>query len=103
MGRPMYEESIRDEFTHQSDAFARAPVMSSAETLGALVELVPADPEVRRANLTRIGRLFAAYKLRLGAVLALAFALMPNLPKIESIRFPSSTVLRSPDLGRAER
>src|SRR5438874_340643 len=30
-----------------------------------------ADPEVRRANLNRIGRLFAAYRLRLGAVLAL--------------------------------
>jgi crossover junction endodeoxyribonuclease RuvC len=39
-----------------------------------------------------------------GVAAALAFALMPNLPKIESIRFPSSTVLRSPaDLGRAER
>jgi ATP-binding cassette, subfamily B, bacterial len=31
----------------------------------------PADPAVRRANLRRIGRLFAPYKLRLGAVLAL--------------------------------
>ena len=31
----------------------------------------PADPEVRRANLNRIGRLFAAYKLRLGGVLVL--------------------------------
>ncbi|HEX2708563.1 MAG TPA: class I SAM-dependent methyltransferase, partial [Solirubrobacterales bacterium] len=39
----MYEESIRDEFTHQTDAFASASVMSAAETLGALVELVPAD------------------------------------------------------------
>jgi SAM-dependent methyltransferase len=47
MGRPMYEESIRDEFTHQSDSFARAPVMSSAETLGALVELVPVEPKAR--------------------------------------------------------
>ncbi len=43
----MYEESIRDEFTHQTDAFASAAVMSAAETLGALVELVPADPEAR--------------------------------------------------------
>jgi ATP-binding cassette subfamily B protein len=34
----------------------------------------PADPEVRRANLRRIGRLFAAYKLRLGAVLLLIVA-----------------------------
>jgi ATP-binding cassette subfamily B protein len=31
----------------------------------------PADPAVRRANLSRIGRLFAAYKLRLGGVLML--------------------------------
>src|SRR2546423_10283532 len=31
----------------------------------------PADPAVRRANLSRIGRLFAAYKLRLGGVLLL--------------------------------
>ena len=31
----------------------------------------PTDPEVRRANLKRIGRLFAAYKLRLGGVLLL--------------------------------
>src|SRR5213082_767682 len=31
----------------------------------------PADPEVRRANVKRIGRLFAPYKLRLGGVLAL--------------------------------
>src|SRR3989441_13134533 len=31
----------------------------------------PSDPEVRRANLKRIGRLFAAYKLRLGGVLLL--------------------------------
>ena len=31
----------------------------------------PADPAVRRANLRRIGRLFAPYKLRLSSVLAL--------------------------------
>src|SRR5437773_675006 len=31
----------------------------------------PADPAVRRANLSRIGRLFAAYRLRLGGVLLL--------------------------------
>jgi ATP-binding cassette, subfamily B, bacterial len=31
----------------------------------------PADPAIRRANLRRIGRLFAPYKLRLGAVLFL--------------------------------
>src|SRR6266516_589130 len=31
----------------------------------------PADPAVRRANLSRIGRLFAPYKVRLGGVLLL--------------------------------
>src|SRR3989442_7718880 len=31
----------------------------------------PNDPAVRRANLRRIGRLFAPYKLRLGGVLLL--------------------------------
>ena len=34
----------------------------------------PADPAVRRANLRRIGRLFAPYKLRLGSVLILIVA-----------------------------
>jgi SAM-dependent methyltransferase len=44
---PMYERSIRDEFTHQTDTFARAPALRSAAALGALVELVPADPGAR--------------------------------------------------------
>jgi SAM-dependent methyltransferase len=43
----MYEESIRDEFTHQADSFARSPVPSMAETLGSVVALVPPDPEAR--------------------------------------------------------
>jgi SAM-dependent methyltransferase len=43
----MYEESIRNEFTHQTDAFARSPVMTATVTLGSLVELVPADPATR--------------------------------------------------------
>ncbi|MGH3022453.1 MAG: ABC transporter ATP-binding protein [Gaiellaceae bacterium] len=34
----------------------------------------PADPEVRRANLRRVARLFRAYRRRLAAVLALIFA-----------------------------
>jgi SAM-dependent methyltransferase len=41
----MYEESIREEFTHQSGSFGKAAVMTSAEMLGALVELVPVDAE----------------------------------------------------------
>jgi SAM-dependent methyltransferase len=43
----MYEDSIREEFTHQSSAFGKAAVMTSAETLGALVELVPGDASAR--------------------------------------------------------
>ncbi|HXS32373.1 MAG TPA: class I SAM-dependent methyltransferase [Solirubrobacterales bacterium] len=43
----MYEDSIRKEFTHQSGSFGKAAVMTSAETLGALVELVPEDPNAR--------------------------------------------------------
>ena len=41
----MHEESIRAEFTHQTESFARNEVATKAETLGALVELVPEDPE----------------------------------------------------------
>lgn len=39
----MYEDSIRDEFTHQTDSFAESAAMGAAEILGALVELAPAD------------------------------------------------------------
>lgn len=38
-----HEDSIRAEFTHQSSSFGRAAAMTSAETLGALVELVPEE------------------------------------------------------------
>lgn len=43
----MYEDSIREEFTHQSGSFGKAAVMTSAETLGALVELVPEGASAR--------------------------------------------------------
>lgn len=43
----MYEDSIREEFTRQSGSFGKAAVMTSAETLGALVELVPPDSGAR--------------------------------------------------------
>ena len=43
----MYEESIRDEFTHQTETFARAEALRSEAALGALVEAVPADPGAR--------------------------------------------------------
>ncbi len=43
----MHEDSIREEFTHQSHSFAQSPAMSAAEILDALVELAPADDEAR--------------------------------------------------------
>jgi SAM-dependent methyltransferase len=43
----MYEESIREEFTHQTETFARNPVATMTETLGALLELVPEDNDAR--------------------------------------------------------
>lgn len=64
----MYEESIRSEFTHQTESFARNEVAKMNETLGALVELVPEDPEaswlevacgpgvIARALAPRVGR-----------------------------------------------
>jgi 2-polyprenyl-3-methyl-5-hydroxy-6-metoxy-1,4-benzoquinol methylase len=39
----MYEDSIREEFTHQAGSFGSSAAMTSAQTLGALIELVPAD------------------------------------------------------------
>jgi SAM-dependent methyltransferase len=41
----MYEDSIRSEFTHQTESFAGTEITTAAETLGALVDLVPADAE----------------------------------------------------------
>jgi SAM-dependent methyltransferase len=42
-----HSTSIRDEFAHQADSFARSPTMSLAETLDAVVDLVPTDAEAR--------------------------------------------------------
>jgi ubiquinone/menaquinone biosynthesis C-methylase UbiE len=39
----MQDDAIVDEFTRQSRTFDRAAVFHSAETLGALLDLVPAD------------------------------------------------------------
>jgi SAM-dependent methyltransferase len=41
----MYEDSIREEFTRQSRSFGVSPAMTSAETLGVLVEAVPEDAD----------------------------------------------------------
>jgi tRNA/tmRNA/rRNA uracil-C5-methylase (TrmA/RlmC/RlmD family) len=43
----MYERSIRDEFTHQTETFARSPAMTSATALGTIVDLVPEHPGAR--------------------------------------------------------
>jgi SAM-dependent methyltransferase len=65
----MYEESIRSEFTHQTDTFARARALLGESALGTLVDLVPDDPEARWLEVAcgpaAIGRTLAP---RLGAV-----------------------------------
>jgi SAM-dependent methyltransferase len=65
----MYEKSIRDEFTHQADSFARSPVPKMAGTLDTVVELVPADAGARwleaACGPAIVGRAVAA---RVGAV-----------------------------------
>lgn len=43
----MHEDEIRAEFTHQTETFATNPAMRSEVVLGALVEMVPDDPEAR--------------------------------------------------------
>jgi SAM-dependent methyltransferase len=43
----MHEDAVREEFTHQATSFGQSPAMTSAQTLGALVELVPGDPQAR--------------------------------------------------------
>jgi SAM-dependent methyltransferase len=65
----MHEDSIRDEFTHQTETFARAPAMLSAEALGTIVELVPPDSGARWLEVAcgpaAIGRTLAS---RIGSV-----------------------------------
>lgn len=43
----MQEESIRAEFSEQTDVFSRAAALRQAATLGAVLDAVPADPEAR--------------------------------------------------------
>ena len=43
----MHEAAVVSEFSHQARAFDRAAVMSSAQTLGAMLELVPAGSRGR--------------------------------------------------------
>ncbi len=42
-GEAQHEEAIRAEFTHQAQSFGRSEAMTSAQTLDALIELVPED------------------------------------------------------------
>jgi SAM-dependent methyltransferase len=64
--------AIRDEFAHQADAFARSPTMSLAETLGAVVELVPEDSEARWVEVAcGPGLISRAMAPRVGSVLGL--------------------------------
>ncbi len=41
----MHSDAILNEFTHQSNAFNVSPIMSSAQTLDSLIEILPASPE----------------------------------------------------------
>jgi 2-polyprenyl-3-methyl-5-hydroxy-6-metoxy-1,4-benzoquinol methylase len=45
--RAMHHDAVREEFTLQATSFGRSEAMTSAQTLGALVELVPEDPRAR--------------------------------------------------------
>ena len=67
-----HSASIRDEFAHQADSFARSPTMSLAETLDAVVELVPEDGAARWAELAcGPGLIARAMAPRVGSVLGL--------------------------------
>jgi SAM-dependent methyltransferase len=67
-----HSTSIRDEFAHQADSFAGSPAMSLAETLDAVVELVPEDGAARWAELAcGPGLIARAMAPRVGSVLGL--------------------------------
>src|ERR1700742_2576179 len=67
-----HSTSIRDEFAHQADSFARSPTMSLAETLDAVVELVPEDGTARWAEVAcGPGLIARAMAPRVGSVLGL--------------------------------
>jgi SAM-dependent methyltransferase len=67
-----HSTSIRDEFAHQADAFARSPTMSLAATLGVVVDLAPADPQARWVEIAcGPGLIARAMASRVGSVLGL--------------------------------
>src|ERR1700742_3368845 len=67
-----HSASIRDEFAHQADSFARSPTMSLAETLDVVVELAPEDAEARWVEIAcGPGLIARAMAPRVGSVLGL--------------------------------
>jgi len=67
-----HSASIRDEFAHQADAFARSPTMSLAETLDVVVDLAPADPDARWVELAcGPGLIARALAPRVGSVVGM--------------------------------
>jgi SAM-dependent methyltransferase len=67
-----HSTSIRDEFAHQADSFARSPAMSQAETLDVVVDLAPADPEARWVEIAcGPGLIARALAPRVGSVVGL--------------------------------
>jgi SAM-dependent methyltransferase len=68
--------SIREEFAHQADSFARSPTMSLAETLDAVVELVPEDGAARWVEVAcGPGLIARAMAPRVGSVLGVDLTL----------------------------
>jgi SAM-dependent methyltransferase len=73
-----HSASIRDEFAHQAGSFARSPTMSLAETLDAVVDLVPEDGAARWAEFAcGPGLIARAMAPRVGSVLG--FDLTPAM------------------------
>jgi SAM-dependent methyltransferase len=72
MSTDAHSGAIRDEFAHQADSFTRSAAMSLAETLGAVVELVPEDPEARWVEVAcGPGLIARAMAPRVGTVIGL--------------------------------
>ncbi|HEX3736225.1 MAG TPA: class I SAM-dependent methyltransferase [Solirubrobacterales bacterium] len=72
MGTDAHSGAIRDEFAHQADSFARSAAMSLAETLDAVIELVPVDPEARWVEIAcGPGLIARAMGPRIGSVVGL--------------------------------
>jgi ubiquinone/menaquinone biosynthesis C-methylase UbiE len=73
-----HSASIRDEFSHQADSFARAAAMSLVETLGAVVELAPEDRAARWVEVASgPGLISRALAPRVGSVIG--FDLTPTM------------------------